>query len=98
VYIPVSETKKPFTAWLKEERNCWAMLIEEMRAGKLVAEATKDFTAISQAIQNVLLVDAIVRRYVWVEWDLAERSERSASIPKVTGSNPTGGSDLTFCC
>ncbi|KAL8607727.1 hypothetical protein ACOMHN_039400 [Nucella lapillus] len=50
-----------FTAWLKEERNCWAMLVEEMRAGKLVAESTKDFTAITQAMQNVLLVDAIVR-------------------------------------
>ena len=51
-----------FTAWLKEERNCWAMLVEEMRAGKLVAVKTKDFTAITQAIQNVLLVDAIIRR------------------------------------
>ncbi|PVD32092.1 hypothetical protein C0Q70_07520 [Pomacea canaliculata] len=50
-----------FTAVLKEERNCWAMLVEEMRAGRLVAEATKDVTAVSQAIQNVLLVDAIIR-------------------------------------
>lgn len=38
------------------------MLVEEMRAGRLVAEATKDVTAVSQAIQNVLLVDAIIRR------------------------------------
>nr|KAG5692862.1 hypothetical protein BaRGS_002297 [Batillaria attramentaria] len=55
------ENKIKFTAWLKEERNFWYMLIEEMRAGKIVAEATKDFTAITQAIQNVLLVDAIIR-------------------------------------
>ncbi|KAK7478037.1 hypothetical protein BaRGS_00030713 [Batillaria attramentaria] len=48
------ENKIKFTAWLKEERNFWYMLIEEMRAGKIVAEATKDFTAITQAIQNVL--------------------------------------------
>ena len=60
--VIISDKKLRFTAWLKEERNCWAMLVEEMRAGKLVAEATKDFTAISQAIQNVLLVDAIIRR------------------------------------
>jgi hypothetical protein len=30
------------------------------------------------------------------EWDLAERSERCASFPKVTGSNPSGGSESTF--
>jgi hypothetical protein len=29
-------------------------------------------------------------------WDLAEWSERCASIPKITGSNPSGGSQLTF--
>jgi hypothetical protein len=29
-------------------------------------------------------------------WDLAEWSERCASIPKITGSNPSGGSKLTF--
>jgi hypothetical protein len=28
--------------------------------------------------------------------DLAEWSERCATIPKITGSNPSGGSDLTF--
>jgi hypothetical protein len=27
----------------------------------------------------------------------AEWSERCASIPKITGSNPSGGSELTFC-
>jgi hypothetical protein len=30
-------------------------------------------------------------------WDLAEGLERCASIQKVTGSNPSGGSELTFC-
>ena len=25
-----------FTAWLKEERNCWAILVEEMRAGMFI--------------------------------------------------------------
>jgi hypothetical protein len=29
-------------------------------------------------------------------WDLAEWSERCASILKITGSNPSGDSDLTF--
>jgi hypothetical protein len=28
--------------------------------------------------------------------DLAEWSERCVSIPKITGSNPSGGSELTF--
>ncbi|XP_070209415.1 DENN domain-containing protein 3-like [Littorina saxatilis] len=59
--ISDADGKIRFTAWLKEERNCWAMLVEEMRAGKMVAEATKDFSAIGQAEQNVLLVDAIIR-------------------------------------
>jgi hypothetical protein len=29
-------------------------------------------------------------------WDLAEWSERCASVPKITGSNPSGGNELTF--
>jgi hypothetical protein len=29
-------------------------------------------------------------------WGLAEWLERCASIPKITGSNPSGGSELTF--
>ncbi|BFZ21197.1 hypothetical protein BsWGS_24236 [Bradybaena similaris] len=59
----ITETgnKVKFAAWLKTERNCWAALIEEMRAGKIVAEAIKDFTAIGQAIHNVLLIDAVIR-------------------------------------
>jgi hypothetical protein len=28
-------------------------------------------------------------------WDLAERSERGASVPKVAGSSPSGGSEST---
>ncbi|CAL1542255.1 unnamed protein product [Lymnaea stagnalis] len=59
--ITDTDNKSKFTAWLKDERNCWAIIIDEMRAGKIVAEATKDYTAINQAIQNVLLVDAVIR-------------------------------------
>ncbi|XP_071115089.1 DENN domain-containing protein 3-like [Haliotis cracherodii] len=50
-----------FTACLKDERNCWYMLIEEMRAGKVVAEATRDLTAIQQGTINVMLIDAVIR-------------------------------------
>ncbi|CAG5119297.1 unnamed protein product, partial [Candidula unifasciata] len=59
----ITETgnKVKFTAWLKADRNCWAALIEEMRAGKTVAEAIKDFAAIGHAIHNVLLIDAVIR-------------------------------------
>ena len=64
IFLYCPDNKIKFTASLKEERNCWAMLIEEMRAGKAVAEATKDFTVIGQAVQNVLLADAVIRRLV----------------------------------
>jgi hypothetical protein len=33
---------------------------------------------------------------MYLGWDLPEWSERCASIPKITGSNPSGGSALTF--
>jgi hypothetical protein len=33
---------------------------------------------------------------VW-GWELAEWSERCISIPKATGSNPSGGSEFSFC-
>ena len=59
--VVTDDHKVRFSASLKDERNAWAALIEEMRCGKVVAEATKDFTAIGQAVQNVLLADAILR-------------------------------------
>ncbi|XP_061169944.1 DENN domain-containing protein 3-like isoform X3 [Saccostrea echinata] len=50
-----------FTAWLKEERDDFCLLIEEMWAGKIVCESTKDIHAIQKAAQNVLLVDALLQ-------------------------------------
>ncbi|XP_060558524.1 DENN domain-containing protein 3-like isoform X2 [Ruditapes philippinarum] len=50
----------PFTAYLKEERNWWYMVIREMWAGKVVAEAMKDVMMVQHAIQNTLLIDAII--------------------------------------
>jgi hypothetical protein len=38
----------------------------------------------------------VVLFMVGVGWDLVEWSERCASIPKITGSNPSGGSELTL--
>lgn len=52
-----------FTAWLKEERDDFCLLIEEMWAGKIVSDSTKDIHAIQKAAQNVLLVDALLQRY-----------------------------------
>ncbi|XP_022325231.2 DENN domain-containing protein 3-like isoform X2 [Crassostrea virginica] len=50
-----------FTAWLKEERDDFCLLIEEMWAGKIVSDSTKDIHAIQKAAQNVLLVDALLQ-------------------------------------
>jgi hypothetical protein len=30
-------------------------------------------------------------------WDFVEQSEGWANIPKIAGSNSSGGSELTFC-
>ncbi|XP_041360445.1 DENN domain-containing protein 3-like isoform X2 [Gigantopelta aegis] len=65
-----------FTASLKEERNCWYMLIEEMRSGKIVAEAMKDISAIHEAMLNVLLVKAVIR----IKEDLALPPESIRSV------------------
>ncbi|XP_064605462.1 DENN domain-containing protein 3-like isoform X2 [Liolophura sinensis] len=50
-----------FVACLKDERNCWFMLLSEMWSGKQYADGTLDFGAIQQAAQNVLLIDAVIR-------------------------------------
>ncbi|CAH1774894.1 unnamed protein product [Owenia fusiformis] len=60
VYSKVSECP-PFVACLKEERNCWCMLVTEMAAGKVIAEELRDPGIVQQAAQNVLLVDAVIR-------------------------------------
>lgn len=40
------------------------MVIREMWAGKVVAAAMKDVTMVQYAIQNTLLIDAVIARYV----------------------------------
>jgi hypothetical protein len=45
--------------------------------------------------RDIYLIAYNCRVILW-GWNLAERSERCASKPKITGSNPSGGSDLTF--
>ncbi|ESO86082.1 hypothetical protein LOTGIDRAFT_235654 [Lottia gigantea] len=50
-----------FTIWLKEDRNWWFLLIQEMICGRLVSIATKDHSVTHQASQNVLLIDAVIR-------------------------------------
>ncbi|OWF38493.1 DENN domain-containing protein 3-like [Mizuhopecten yessoensis] len=50
-----------FTVWLKDERNHFTLLIQEMWAGKVISEATKDIVVVQQAAQNVLLVDTTIR-------------------------------------
>jgi hypothetical protein len=39
----------------------------------------------------------LTRREKETGWDLAEWSERCASILTIIGLNPSGGSELTFC-
>ncbi|XP_064652222.1 DENN domain-containing protein 3-like isoform X2 [Lineus longissimus] len=53
--------KAPFMACLKEERNQWYLLIEEMRSGLVIADELKDPGIIQQAALNVLLLDAVIR-------------------------------------
>jgi hypothetical protein len=49
---------------------------------------------------NIVYVPADVSGVICVcykmGWDLAEWLERCASIMKITGSNPSGGSEFTF--
>ena len=40
------------------------MLIQEIWAGKIVSMETKDIHAIQKAAQNVLLIDAVLNRYM----------------------------------
>ncbi|KAL4218124.1 Rab guanyl-nucleotide exchange factor [Mactra antiquata] len=49
-----------FTAHLKDARDWWYMVIYEMWAGKVMAEAMKDDMMIHHAIQTTLLIDAVV--------------------------------------
>ncbi|XP_069130797.1 DENN domain-containing protein 3-like [Argopecten irradians] len=60
-HVPGKADHDKFTVWLKDERNHFTLLIEEMWAGKVISEATKDIVVVQQAAQNVLLVDAIIR-------------------------------------
>ena len=43
------------------------MVVREMWAGKVVAEAMKDVMMVQHAIQNTLLIDALIARYYKVK-------------------------------
>ncbi|XP_070534995.1 DENN domain-containing protein 3-like isoform X2 [Ptychodera flava] len=55
------ESRSPYIASLKSERNTWYMLINEMWAGRAIADVQKDYQVIQQAAQNVLMIDAVIR-------------------------------------
>ncbi|XP_078665803.1 DENN domain-containing protein 3-like isoform X3 [Branchiostoma floridae x Branchiostoma belcheri] len=59
IYSKVDD-QSPFTAILKEERNQWFMLVQELWCGRNIAEGTKDSQVVHQAAQNVLLINAVV--------------------------------------
>ncbi|XP_071144330.1 DENN domain-containing protein 3-like [Mytilus edulis] len=50
-----------FTAWLKDERDHWFILLQELWAGKVVSMGTKDIMAANKAANNVQLVDAFLK-------------------------------------
>ncbi|WAR16692.1 DEND3-like protein [Mya arenaria] len=60
-----SKKDSTFTVFLKVDRNWWYIIIQEMWAGKIVAEGLKDVMMIHHAIQSVLLIDAVIARYVY---------------------------------
>ncbi|XP_052763483.1 DENN domain-containing protein 3-like isoform X2 [Mya arenaria] len=55
-----SKKDSTFTVFLKVDRNWWYIIIQEMWAGKIVAEGLKDVMMIHHAIQSVLLIDAVI--------------------------------------
>jgi len=52
-----------FTAWLKDERDHWYILLQELWAGKVVSKGNKDIMAANRAANNVQLIDAVLKRY-----------------------------------
>ncbi|XP_044274885.1 DENN domain-containing protein 3 isoform X2 [Varanus komodoensis] len=58
--IKVMSKKEVFEANLKSERDLWHLMVEEMWAGKKMADDHKDPQYIQQALTNVLLMDAVV--------------------------------------
>jgi hypothetical protein len=61
-----------FTIHFNKERNWLYMVIREMWAGKVVAQAMKDVMMVQHAIQNTLLIDAVIARlYKTVNFSVA---------------------------
>jgi len=54
--------KHKFTMYLREDRNWWYAVIQEMWAGKVVAQGLKDVMMIQHAVESALLVDAVIAR------------------------------------
>jgi len=47
----------------REDTHCWYLLINEMWSGRVISEEKNDPLIRDLAIQNVLIVDAFLRRF-----------------------------------
>jgi hypothetical protein len=60
------------------------------------AQRPQDLNLYRECSECVNTLDLGLSSYMGCRWDLAEWLDRCASIPKITGSNSSGGSELTF--
>lgn len=58
-----AEKEECFVASFREESHKWFLFISEMWSGKRVAELIGDPTVLQLAKQNVLILNAFLRRF-----------------------------------
>jgi len=62
VLLVVSDGKKCSFSF-REDTDCWLLLLNEMWSGRVLAEEQSDMRIRGLALQNVLIVDAFLRRF-----------------------------------
>jgi len=61
-FVLPGEKEKRFVASFREDSYKWFLFINEMWSGKRIFEKFKDLADLTAAKQNVLIVDAFLRR------------------------------------
>jgi len=54
---------KKYSFSFREDTHCWYLLINEMWSGRAMSEEKNDPRVGDLAVQNVLIVDAFLRRF-----------------------------------
>ena len=88
IVLTMTDGKK-YSFSFREDTHCWYLLINEMWSGRVISEEKNDPLIRDLAIQNVLIVDAFLRRFQVFCFALVQKlSVKCTAVVNFSYKNP----------